>query len=231
MKKYLFIILFIYSLYFSFSQPYSISFKKSKYGIVFKNGEHKYLNQRKHFLKFLEEITNVPRQDKLGKFAQIDSHKFDIDSKKNLPDSLISFFKINKIIIKRNNYQNIKGKLKKQTIYLIDIECVNNDSIDCPQYIRLISVNTKTLNKKNKIKVGEIYKMKIYSYFKKDIFSSFEYNGEIVNDMRGPGSYFYSIIYLNIWIAYIDFNSYNWFESSNLKGLYYIPPEGGNVSN
>ena len=224
MKKYLLVFIFLFYLYFSFSQRHVNVLKKDKYGIVFKNyNGNPYLNQRKHLLKYLEEITNVSRQDKLGKFAYIDSNRFDIFNMKTIQDSINSYFRVKNIIIKNDNYQNVNGKLKRRTIYLIDLECVEYDSLNCVQFIRLISVDSQCLKNTNKIKVGEIYKMKLYSYFQKDIVSPYVKDGVLVYQVRAPNSFFYSIIYMNIWVVKIDFNSYNWFESPNLKGLYYIP--------
>ena len=88
-----------------------------------------------------------------------------------MPDSLVGIFKIKKIIEKKNNYQKIENKLIKRSIYFIDLECVNIYNDTCPDFIRLLSIKPldKISNKKlRKIKIGEEYQMKIFSFFKAD---------------------------------------------------------------
>ena len=199
----------------------------NQYGIVFTHQGIPYKNQKEHFLYFLEHINHddYPIQDKLGKISFGKEKKIEKqgDGVLYIEDSIKSVFKIISIEKKRNNYQSVKNKLVRRTIYLIDIECVSDKKEQCPQYIRLLSVDTSYTKKRSKIKVGRTYKMTIHSFFSYDFLCKKDQEGNFIYTVRAPKTFSESFLYENIWVAYIDFISYNWFETPNLKGLYYFP--------
>lgn len=202
------IISFIYPFY-SFSQINEDSYLKKK--------------SLKNYLDFLSIHSNY-RQDKFGEIGFTDTNFINIKKGQTIiPDSIVSSFLIKNITKKKNNYQNYKGKIIKKTIYLIDIECVENSSFDYPNFIRLISVDTNSIKNNKKIKVGKVYRMKIFSFYRVDFFSSYEKDGVIVYPYRFKNAVYDNIFYGNLWIPEVDFRSYNWFKTNNLKGLYYFP--------
>jgi hypothetical protein len=205
-----------------------------KYGIryYYFNGQHIVKNQRKQLLQYLSFVSNdtsLKAIDKHGKLKISDYNFYDLEKDKisyniTLPDSLVGIFKIKNIIEKKNNYQKIENKLIKRTIYFIDLECINIYNDTCPDFIRLLSIKPldKISNKKlRKIKIGEEYQMKIFSFFSNDYCKYIDSNNEVIFIARDPYFLHYSFLIYDIWVPYIDIGSYNLFETKNLKGLYY----------
>lgn len=206
-----------------------------KYGIryYYFNGQHVVKNQRKQLLQYLSFVSNdtsLKAIDKHGKLKISDYNFYDLEKDKisyniTLPDSLVGIFKIKNIIEKKNNYQKIENKLIKRTIYFIDLECINIYNDTCPDFIRLLSIKPldKISNKKlRKIKIGEEYQMKIFSFFSNDYCKYIDSNNEVIFIARDPYFLHYSFLIYDIWVpCTIDILSFNLFETSNLKGLYY----------
>ena len=205
-----------------------------KYGIryYYFNGQHIVKNQRKQLLQYLSFVNNdtsLKAIDKHGKLKISDYNFYDLEKDKisyniTLPDSLVGIFKIKNIIEKKNNYQKIENKLIKRTIYFIDLECINIYNDTCPDFIRLLSIKPldKISNKKlRKIKIGEEYQIKTFSFFSNDYCKNIDSNNEVIFITRDPYFLHYSFLIYDIWLPYIDIGSYNLFETSNLKGLYY----------
>lgn len=159
--------------------------------------------------------------DKRGKIRSIYdiSTTLDYNGGIFLPDSLIGLFKITRIVEKMDNYQLQEGKVTHKSIYLIDIENIN-DTIS-PKYMRLISINSPEMEEP-KIEIGETYEMKIYSLFYTDCCISKNENGEKINIARKPDESGSSYFFEDIWAIDLDIGNYNLFETPNLKGLYYI---------
>ena len=209
---------------------------KCKYGI--RNYDftkkHNPRNQKRQLSNYLDYVNNDKTLKNIDKFGKIKTHRDDVNELIGvgnndyfvlMPDSLVGIFKIKKIIEKKNNYQKIENKLIKRSIYFIDLECVNIYNDTCPDFIRLLSIKPldKISNKKlRKIKIGEEYQMKIFSFFKADCCIMMNENGEIITIVRHTNSFRTSYLIYDIWVPYIDIGSYNLFETKNLKGLYYI---------
>lgn len=206
-----------------------------KYGIryYYFNGQHIVKNQRKQLLQYLSFVNNdtsLKAIDKHGKLKISDYNFYDLEKDKisyniTLPDSLVGIFKIKNIIEKKNNYQKIENKLIKRTIYFIDLECINIYNDTCPDFIRLLSIKPldKISNKKlRKIKIGEEYQIKTFSFFSNDYCKYIDSNNEVIFIARDPYFLHYSFLIYDIWVpCTIDILSFNLFETSNLKGLYY----------
>ncbi len=64
--------------------------------------------------------------------------------------------------------------------------------------------------------------MKIFSFFSNDYCKYIDSNNEVIFITREPYFLHYSFLIYDIWVpCTIDILSFNLFETSNLKGLYY----------
>ncbi|HOK21912.1 MAG TPA: hypothetical protein PLO66_04385 [Bacteroidales bacterium] len=208
---------------------------KCKYGIryYYFNGQHVVKNQRKQLLQYLSFVNNdtsLKSIDKHGKIKIPDYNFYKNEKDKisyniTIPDSLVGIFKIKDIIEKKNNYQKIGNKLVKRKIYYIDLECIEIYNDTCSDYIRVISIeplDKKFIDKNKKIQIGNKYKMKIYSFFSNDCCKYIDSNNEVIFIAKDPHFIHYSYLIYDIWVpCTIDILSFNLFETSNLKGLYY----------
>ena len=223
--KHIFLIIMFFSIFFHLCAQEKLG---SKYGIIVVDlqGKPMYKSEKKmlkYSLKFDHSLSGF-FMDKREKFWVADSTRLYSDSYLPiLPDSIIGRFKIIKIIEKKDNYQLVKNKLKQKSIFLIDIESIDMDTI--PQFIRIISVDFPVNNLKEspmeEIKEGQQYQMCLYSFFEYDRWPKYPSDGVIM--MRQPNQGVSSILFNNIWVVKIDISSWNFFETSNLKGLYYLP--------
>ncbi|MDY0216956.1 MAG: hypothetical protein RBS19_08380 [Bacteroidales bacterium] len=196
--------------------------KPSKYGVRFEN--KKTQSQKSQFVRFLDELNfgDFEHADKRGKISHLDDCLYISNDKLLLPDTITGVFKIKNIIEKKNNYQNVKNKIVKKNIFFIDLEFCDS-LIKHPQNIRLISVPNSSANIGKTINIGDKYELVLYSFFKHDCCTSL-YEGNYITSISNH-HYFLSFAFTNIWIVSVNFCSYNFFESPNLDGLYYIPLE------
>ena len=134
-------------------------------------------------------------------------------------DSSYVFCKIINITKKIDNYSVKGNKLIVQPIYLIDVECDNNDSMKQVTHMRIISILNKQ-NKKSglKIKIGQTYKFYLISYFKKDC-CKIVIGDKILEGLNHSSKTKHCFILNNIWVVNFDLN-YNWYKTPNLNGLH-----------
>jgi hypothetical protein len=175
---------------------------------------------------FLENTEKYPLQffDKRGKFKKFSDDIFNLESTNRflLPDSITGIFKVARITERQGNYYLKEGEIADRIVHFIDIESTSTNDTICPMYMRLISVDNPETNGE-KIKIGESYKMKIYSFFKEDCCMSKNENGEIIYSIRPPDNGAHSFLFEDMWMIDMDLGNYNFFETPNLKGLYYLP--------
>lgn len=158
------------------------------------------------------------------------THIKDRDNDKMIPISIDSSFvwcKIINITKKTDNYSIRGNRLITRPIYLIDIECIKNDSTKNISYMRIISISDKKNNKQDKrINIGQTYKFYLVSYFKKDCCKTIM-NDKVVDVVK---SHYFSDCFIlnNIWVVNFDLY-YNLYKTPNLQGLYYTLSDSLNI--
>ncbi|HNX20906.1 MAG TPA: hypothetical protein PKG88_00945 [Bacteroidales bacterium] len=145
------------------------------------------------------------------------------DESRNIPvsiDSSLVLCKVVQITKKSDNYKLKRNKLVKTPVYIIKLICCNEDSTETQNQIRVISVPDDSNKNGIQIENGQFYKFFLISYFKNDCCKTIV-NNQTVTFIEGPSSK--ECFFLNdIWIVNLDLY-YNWYKTSNLNGLYYIP--------
>lgn len=219
MKKELLLLLLCFSFVSLFSQKDKYCFRE--YTNIW-NG--KKISPKYQLIETLKD-TNKTQVNKSGDiWSNITNYNFikDRDNDNGIPISLDSSYvwcKIINITKKTNNYSVRGNRLIKRPIYLIDIECVKEDSIKNITYMRIISISNKKINKQDKkIKIGQTYKLYLVSYFAKDCCKTIM--DDKVVDVVMSHSFLNCFIINNIWVVNFAL-SYNLYKTPNLHGLYY----------
>lgn len=204
----------------------------SKYGVVFENTHKSQKNQLIWFLDSQNCINHFP----IDKYMMIRSTDNDYNKYREnnieLIDSLVAVFKISNIFKKKDNYIKHNDKLSKVTIYFIDVvpiidsKLATSDSFysQNPEHIRIISIQYKK-SKMEEVKIGNNYKLKLYSYFKNNCCISNDSSGKVITKDRKPNEFLSSYFINCIWVPYINISDFNIYWTANLDGLYYIPSE------
>lgn len=144
---------------------------------------------------------------------------------KNIPiaiDSSDVWCKIINITKKTDNYAIKGNKLIPCPIYLIDIECDNEDSVKSSSYMRIISISSKKKEKHGvKVEIGQTYRLYLISYFEKDC-CKIIIDDKAIDVVKGGPNTQICFILNHIWVVNLDLY-YNWYKTTNLQGLYYVP--------
>jgi hypothetical protein len=181
------------------------------------------ISAEQQLISFLKNINDVEteRIDKKGAFLFIDNYDstFRSDYESITKGIVHSDFKIVNIIKKKNNYQLNDSKLTKKKVLLIDIEPIEKIE-GFPDNARLIEITQplKCQKNANKIAIGRTYEMTVFFFFNKNCCKL----NKGVTLVRHPNKYLTCFLFKMIWVENIDFNSYNFCETPNLKGLYYV---------
>lgn len=191
------------------------------------NSQHQTVNlingkdiaKNRRTLKKYLKLSNTNYIDKNNKIRLLFSDCIDTTNIYNckIQDSIIGLFKIIKIIEKKDNYELVNNKLKKRTIYFIDIKCSNNTR--CPKSIRLISVSPEKMNDTpniRQIQEDEIYHMNIYSFFENDFTYYINEKGDTTHYVFNP-LVFKNFLFENIFVKYANITSYNLFANTKPK--------------
>jgi hypothetical protein len=212
-------------LYLFFCFSFANAQKDKKVEFCFCETHHlngKKYSPKQQVMDLLKEYDSFHTCDKRNKIRFIDQDTIYVDQKAlNLPDSVNEDFIITSIKTKKDNYIIRNNRLFQKHIYLIDLMCQNTQN--CPEHIRIISVENSNPCKGNQIKVGDHIKMTIFPFFEKNEFL-FEDDGDIIHgipSLHGQTCFLFE----NIWVVGFPFSYRNYFETPNLQGLYYIPPE------
>lgn len=186
---------------------------KSDYGIFFSENGVRYKNQKKPFINFLQTESE---NDKDTLFLRLDVQK----EKETI---ITGEYKVTSIKKKKDNFYVHKNRLKKKTLYLIDIENANTN-IRSPMYIRILSFEENIKNHQ-KIAVGKTYKFKLSHLVGIDYSIPEIVDGQEIYTVRSNPRRMESCFYKGIFISKFYYvGNYN-VETPNLKGLYYIPHE------
>jgi hypothetical protein len=167
----------------------------------------------------LKNDTDRPTCDLRNKISLFGGDTIYVDSTALLlPDSIEGVFTITSISERKENYTIKNNRLVRKSIYCIDIAC--QDRQYAPSHIQILSIE-RNIHKGKKIKIGDKLKMTIFPFFKEDSFT-YEENGKIIYGL--PSLQAQTCFLLeDIWVVYFPLGYRNYFETPNLKGLYYVP--------
>ena len=187
---------------------------KAIYGVIFYDNGFICKNQKKEFISFLKSIECAPVN---GCIQDTNLHILCLENNLYKGKQIDGIYCVNQVFKKTDNFFVSNNKLKKKTIYIIDLYCVDKDST-LPSHIKLISFKQKS--KKGKlVKRGENYQLSLFQIFGDDFTKPLSERSFSVGHGKKENCF-----YKNVFVKHLETGAIYYVESPNIKGLHYISP-------
>jgi hypothetical protein len=192
---------------------YGRTIPKYGYGIFFTENGMLCKNQKMEFISFLKSIECLPVN---GRMQDTTLNVLCMGNELYNGNYVEGVYRVDKILKKTDNFFVYNNKLKKKTIYILDLYCIDKDST-LPYNVKLISFKQKSKNGRL-IKKNSDYQLLLFQILGNNFTKPLHERYIAVGHGQRENCY-----YKNFFIRYLETGTKYYVESPNVKGLHYIP--------